>query len=285
MMDQPANRDQVNYWNAVAGEKWVRFERLLDDAFEPVSARVLDLANIRSGQSVIDIGCGTGAQTLMVSERIGPEGSVLAADVSRPMLERARARAQAQGAGNIRFELCDAQTHDFARDAFDAIVSRFGVMFFDDPVAAFSNLRTALRPGGILAFASWARAEENPWFSMPKRIAVERLGEPAPSDPDAPGPLAFRNIDRVAGILKRAGYSDISAVKEGFKLRFDASVEDVAELAGNIGPAARLANEKQAGEQDMAAIRHAISRHLEAMRNGASIEITGQINLFTASTA
>src|SRR5881296_2393320 len=204
-----ANAEQIRYWNEAAGPKWVSFQKVIDAQIAPLGERAMDRASIGPGERVADVGCGCGDTTITLATRVGPQGLVLGVDISTPMLERAVATARAAGVVNIRFENADAQTHRLAPSAFDVVYSRFGVMFFTDPVAAFTNLRAALRPGGRLAFVCWQALPENPWLFVPLRAAAQHLTLPPPPAPDAPGPFAFADPERVRGILARAGFGDI----------------------------------------------------------------------------
>jgi len=169
----------------------------------------MDRAGIAPGERVIDVGCGCGDTTIALGRRVGPVGRVLGVDVSAPMLERAAETARAAGVANVRFENADAQTHRPSPSAFDVVYSRFGVMFFADPVAAFANLRAALRSGGRLAFVCWQALRQNPWLFLPLQAAAQHLTLPPPPAPDAPGPFAFADPERVRGILARAGFDEI----------------------------------------------------------------------------
>ena len=204
-----SNAEQIRYWNEAAGPKWVAFQKVIDAQISPLGEQVMDRAGIAPGERVSDVGCGCGDMTIALGRRVGPAGRVLGIDVSAPMLERAAETARAAGVTNVRFENADAQTHRLSPSAFDVVYSRFGIMFFTDPVAAFTNLRAALRPGGRLAFVCWQALPENPWLFVPLRAAAQHLTLPPPPAPDAPGPFAFADPERVRGILARAGFGDI----------------------------------------------------------------------------
>ena len=204
-----ANAEQIRYWNEAAGPKWVAFQKVIDAQISPLGEQAMDRAGIAPGERVIDVGCGCGDTTIVLGRHVGPAGRVLGIDVSAPMLERAAETARAAGVANVRLENADAQTHRLSPSAFDVVYSRFGVMFFTDPVAAFTNLRAALRPGGRLAFVCWQALPENPWLFVPLRAAAQHLTLPPPPAPDAPGPFAFADPERVRGILARAGFGDI----------------------------------------------------------------------------
>ncbi len=202
------NADQSQYWNQLAGPKWVDLEEALDEQFAPLGAIVMDRAQVAPGERVLDIGCGCGHTSLELARRVRPGGSVLGNDISTPMLERARARANHAGITNVRFESADAQTSAFEPAGFDLLYSRMGVMFFDDPLAAFENLLRTLRPGGHMGFVCWREFEENPWMSVPLSAAAKHITSPE-RRPGAPGPFALADPARVRPILEGAGFADV----------------------------------------------------------------------------
>jgi SAM-dependent methyltransferase len=178
----------------------VELQESLDNLLSGVLDHLLETAGVEPRQSVLDIGCGTGASVLALCERVGPDGMVEGLDISSQMLARARQRAQDAGLRNARLTLADAQVHPFERQLYDQVVSRFGVMFFSDTVAAFANIANAVKPGGRMTLASWGPLQENPWFSIPRAAAIAQLGEVPPVDPNAPGPMAFHDTERVLGM-------------------------------------------------------------------------------------
>ena len=204
------NAAQIEHWNGQAGETWARLQDRLDRQLEPLGLMAMDEAQIRKGWRILDIGCGTGQTSLELASRVGPEGRVSGADISRPMLELARRRAEAGAVANASFTEADAQHHDFGHGAFDLVFSRFGVMFFADPVAAFANLRTALRHGGRLNFVTWRPARDNQWVAVPMQAAFEHLPRPEAPAPGTPGEFAFAEPERVQSILQGAGFTDIA---------------------------------------------------------------------------
>ena len=204
-----ANAEQIKYWNETAGPKWVALQPAIDAQIGPLGRRAMDRGAIAPGERVVDIGCGCGSATLDLSRRVGPEGCVTGVDVSTRMIERAREVARAAGLANIRFQNTDAQTQQFSSGSVDLLYSRFGVMFFADPQRAFTNLRSALRPGGRLAFVCWQSLQQNPWMLVPMKAAAEHVAFPPPPGPEAPGPFSFADADRVRGILERSGFADV----------------------------------------------------------------------------
>lgn len=205
-MGGTANEAQAAHWNDRAGRTWVDLQPLLDRMFASFLPLLLEPLG-RDTRSVLDIGCGAGALTLAAAERLRSEARCLGVDISAPLVEAAEARAAAAGRTGVTFEVADAQTHSFEAGAFDAVVSRFGVMFFDDPVAAFANLHRATRTGGFLRFAAWRSPQENAFMGVTKR-AVGHLVEFPPSEPNAPGQFGFAERERVLGILADSGWRE-----------------------------------------------------------------------------
>ena len=204
------NDEQFEYWNGPEGQHWVDRDTLFDVMLSAFVDPLLDAAAITPDDRVLDVGCGHGA-TSRAAARRATNGAAVGLDISEPMLARARERAISEGVGNVEFVHADAQDHDFGDDAgsFDVLISRFGVMFFVDPVAAFTNLATALRPGGRVAFLCWQGIVANQWIAVPAAAMAPIVGPPDPPPPDAPGPFSFGDRDRVHGILDAAGFRDI----------------------------------------------------------------------------
>jgi SAM-dependent methyltransferase len=232
------NAQQIEYWNAQAGPRWVLHQELLDAQIAPLGRLVMERAGLRPGERVIDVGCGCGHTTLEVAERVGGGGEVVGIDVSAVMLERARERARAADARNVAFVQADAQSHAF-EPAFDLLYSRFGVMFFADPVAAFANLRRALRRSGRLAFVCWQPLARNPWMLVPLSAAAKHVELPAPPPSGAPGPFSLGEPEHVRGILEKAGFEGIGI--EPFEAELSiggGALERAVEFLLGIGPAA-----------------------------------------------
>jgi SAM-dependent methyltransferase len=231
----------------------------------------MDVAAVGAGEAVLDVGCGTGATLLRLAELAGPAGQVLGCDVSAPMLALARQRAA--GIAHVGIMQADAQAHRFPAAAFDAVVSRFGVMFFADPVAAFANLRQALRPGGRVAFVCWAPLADNPFFRLPMQAAVRRLGPVEPAPPRAPGPMAFGEPDYVREILAGAGYHDIVIDERRPDLLGLPTPAATADFVCEMGPVARLIAERQADGATAAAVHADIAEAFAAYQRDGRVRI------------
>jgi len=232
-MTETANAAMSDYWNAGAGETWARYQDQLDRQLASLGAEAMRALPLTSGCRVLDIGCGCGDTTLALAAAVGPAGSVVGVDISRPMLDVARARAAATPAAE--FVEADAQTADLGQGGFDAAFSRFGVMFFSDPPAAFANIRKALKPGAPLAFVCWRPFLDNPWMRDPMAAARDLLPPQPSPDPLAPGPFAFADADRVRAILGAAGFQDVAIAP--FDARIGGSgVEQTLGLTFRVGP-------------------------------------------------
>jgi SAM-dependent methyltransferase len=256
------NADQIRYWNETAGTKWVTLQAVLDVQIGPLGRRAMERGAVGPGDRVLDVGCGCGDTTLELAQRAGPNGQVTGVDLSGPMLGRARERARVAGV-SVEFVAADAQTHAFPPATLDLVFSRFGVMFFTDPTAAFRNLWQTLRPGGRLAFVCWQSLERNPWARLPLAAAARHLPLPPPPAPDAPGPFSFAEPARVRHILEGAGFRDLTLddVREPLILGGGGGVEETAELLLQIGPTATLLRDADpsAHAPVAAAIREAIA--------------------------
>jgi len=206
------DNEQEKLWNGPAGLAWVESQALLDRLFLPFEQRLASVVPAGSALQVLDIGCGTGSTTLAVAARLGAQGRCTGIDISGPMIATARARALARfgpASTAADFIVADAQRHAFEPAGVDLILSRFGVMFFDDPVAAFANLRRAARDTAALQLIAWRRAAENPFMTTAERAAAPLLPGLPPRRPDAPGQFAFADADRVRRILQQGGWADI----------------------------------------------------------------------------
>lgn len=206
---QAPNHDQAAFWNAAAGRTWAELQDLLDRVLAPFVEPVVQAGFPGVGGRVVDIGCGAGATTLAMARRLGPDGLALGVDISGPLVETARARAADAGLA-AAFVQADAQTYAFEPAAFDAAISRFGVMFFEDPEAAFANIRRSLRRDGRLAFVAWRSPAENPLVTTVARAAAPFLPPTPPPIPNAPGQFGFADGERTRSILEAAGWRDVA---------------------------------------------------------------------------
>ncbi len=226
------NLKQIEHWNGPAGKLWASHCGRNEYRLEHVQRALMEFAAPEPGMDVLDIGCGCGLTTLALAEAVSP-GSVTGLDVSAPMLEAARAAALEAGL-EVQFVETDASIHPF-RPEFDLVFSRFGVMFFADPVAAFANIRSALKPGGRLAFACWRAQADNPWTDAPYQAALDLLPPQEKQDPHAPGQFSFADGGHMKNVLTRAGFAQIRIESCDVPVNMGRNADEAAEEAMNRG--------------------------------------------------
>jgi SAM-dependent methyltransferase len=257
-MGEP-NAAQVEYWNSGAGPTWASLQAPLDRQLAPLGRQAMAALAPQAGERILDIGCGAGETTLELAQAVSPGGEVTGVDISRPLLDLARRRAE--GLASVRFVEGDAQVHSFAPASFDGVFSRFGVMFFADPAAAFANLRQALKPGGRLAFVCWRSPMENPILTAPMMAAAQHLPAPTPPEPGAPGPFAFADPERVRGVLDAAAFTDIGIAPLDLPIG-GGNLEDALELALKVGPLGGLLRDNpDKREVAIGAVRALLAQH------------------------
>jgi len=273
---QPPATDQAALWNGPSGHAWVEAQETLDQMLKPFED--LLLAGVPgSAHAVLDVGCGTGSTTLAVARTLGPTGRCTGIDISEPMLALARERAARAGA-NATFVHADAQRYAFEPATVDAIVSRFGVMFFDDAVAAFANLRRAARPGAALRFVAWRSAADNPFMTTAERAAAPLLPQLPPRQPDAPGQFFFASRERVHTTLTSSGWTDVAIEAADVTCEFPARALD-AYLA-RLGPVGTVLSD--ADEATRVRVTQAIRPAFDRYVQGDVLRFTGACWLATA---
>ena len=231
---QHVNRDQSALWNEGSGRTWVELQNVLDDTLAPFEKLLIEEAFPGEGGRVLDIGCGAGATTLAMARRLGPNGLCLGVDISEPLTAAAKARAASERVSSAAFVQADAQTHEFEPNGFDSVISRLGVMFFDDPVAAFANIKRAARPRAKLRFVAWRGPADNPFMTAASKAAGPLLPNISTPDPHAPGRFAFADADRVRHILEASGWKDVDV--RAVDLPGNIAEKDLLPYATKLGP-------------------------------------------------
>ena len=267
-------------WKARAAP-WLKVETEIDTAHAPVRASLIKRANLQTGQSVLDIGPGAGISLLDAAKAVGQAGRVTGIEIAPPFAERALARVPE----NVEVLIGDAANYPFDPASFDAAISLFGVMFFEDPVAAFANIRKSCEPGAALTFACWGPPHVNPWFSVPGRVASEVLGAGTTFDPDAPGPMALGERDKINRLLSKAGWS-IEIETEELYLTPLGSPNEVSELQMTIGAAAlRMGAAREAGtltDAHKEAIRAGLIAEFSNLVTDGAVQVPAQIHFVRA---
>lgn len=277
-----ANTEQAEFWARMA-PTW----RELEDRLEQVSAHpgelAMDRAGLRPGQRVVDLGCGLGRTTLELAARVGPGGEATGVDISAGMLEAARERAERLGVANVEFVHADVQVHDLGTARFDAAYSRFGVMFFTDPVAAFGNVRDAMAPGGTLSFVCWQTVFDNEWMLIPGAAVAEVTGSlPAMPGPGEPGPFSLSDPARVRAVLEAAGFGSVDVTPHNDHLVI--SEDQIPEVAAvSVRSGAGREALKDADQDTRQRAVAAIEAALRARVNDGQVRATRGVLLVTAT--
>jgi len=262
------NTDQAEHWNTGDGvAHWVRNQDRYDRMNAPFAAMILDAAGLRPGTDVLDVGCGCGGTTLAAARLVAP-GQAVGLDLSGPMLARARAGAEADGLGNAEFRQGDAQVHALEPGRFGAVLSRFGVMFFADPVAAFANIRSAARPEGRLAFVCWQPMAANQWLTLPRAALAEHVPPGGFGSGDGPGMFAFADPDRIRQVLAGAGWRDVTVTSEQAQILVGGggSVDEAVEFlrTGTMARTMLAGARPDTAARAIASVRDALARHADA---------------------
>lgn len=231
------NVKQSEFWEELAPD-WIASVEHTELVSASFGESTMDRLSLRSGQSVLDVGCGTGSTTLELARKVGSDGRAVGVDISPAMIAAAIDGADAAHLSNASFFTADAQVEPFAPATFDAIFSRFGVMFFDDPKSAFTNLRSALRPEGVLAFACWENIFLNEWMFVPGSAVLSVTGSlPPMPGPGEPGPFSLADRSGIESLLRDSGFTsvDVASQAETVTMR-DQEIDSLVALSRRVGP-------------------------------------------------
>ena len=263
-----SNDEFTAFWNNVLVDKFERFRDILLDGLSCHSEAPLRTLEIAQGARALDVGCGWGDTAIALARKVGPSGSVLGLDCCDVFLEKGRKDARAAGLANVRFVAADVQTYRFQPD-FDFCFSRFGMMFFSNPVAAMRNIRSALKPGGRLMFVTWRTIEDNPWVRVPKELVLNFLPPPGENAQTCgPGPFSMANPEVVTAQLKAAGFEDARFERTDGRVMVGTTVEQAMDFQLALGPAGEIFREAgvdaELRRQEIEdALRTELSHHLK----------------------
>jgi SAM-dependent methyltransferase len=269
--------DQAAFWNGPGGKMWLASYDRIQRSVAPFGKAALAAAKAQPGERVLDVGCGTGTTTAELARAVGHKGRVLGVDISETLIGAARQHPL----DNASFEVHDAASYPFDAAAFDLVFSRFGVMFFGDPVAAFKNLRRALRPTGRLVFVCWRTPMENPWGLVPMRAAAPHLPPMARPGPEDPGQYAFGDRARVERILKEAGFGAPTFRALDDQILMGKTIPDVLDNLGKFGQLARLFADST--PEQVAKAKAAIGEALKPHAGPEGVQLAGACWLVSAA--
>jgi SAM-dependent methyltransferase len=272
----------VQYWNSAHTRAWADEHEAIDRLFAGLTQVALDHAAPQLGERVVDIGCCSGTSVLELAARVGPGGYVLGADVSKPSVEKGRERITAAGVHQAEITLCDVSTHIFPANSFDLVFSRFGVMFFADPVATFANIRNAMKSDGRLGLAVFRTPQENKWATAALAAVRHMLPSIAPPGPEEPGQFSWADPARVHRILASAGFRDVSLTPHdpAMPLAARGGAAEAANFMLRVGPALRAI--KDISEQQRNEVRAALEAFFQTHEGPQGIVLPGAIWLVTA---
>ncbi len=270
--------EQQRMWNGVSGRAWIDAQELLDQMYKPFEDLLSDAVAAQSARSVLDVGCGTGGTTLAIARRLGAKGDCTGIDISEPMIAVALARAERERVP-ARFICANAQVHPFEPVSVDMIVSRFGVMFFDDPVRAFANLRRAATNNAELRCIAWRSAEDNPFMTTAERAAASLLPNVPPRQPDAPGQFGLANRQRVSTILAESGWSDVDLQPIDVACSFPE--QDLIPYLTRFGPLARVLPEAE--EWTRGRVIETVRAAFDPYVHGGDVRFTAACWMITAA--
>lgn len=240
---EPQQTEFVKFWNEILVPKFVRWKHVLVGGLSLHSDAIFPKLEVNPGERVMDAGCGFGDTACWLAERVGPEGEVVGIDCCEAFLDYGREEAAAKGLGNVRFEVADIETRSFDGD-FDMVFSRFGTMFFANPVAALRNIRTALKPGGRFVQIVWRARADNHWGTVPKEVLLRHLPEPGDdAQTCGPGPFSMADEELVTGQMKAAGFEHIAFERVDAPFRTGDDVEDAIAFQLAVGPAGEVYRE------------------------------------------
>jgi ubiquinone/menaquinone biosynthesis C-methylase UbiE len=277
MHDNP-NAEMAAMWNGASGQAWLDEQPLLDRTYARIEILLADAVAASGTRSVLDVGCGAGATTLAIARRLGPAAQVTGVDISEPLIALARQRAE-KTAASVRFVLADAQTHAFKPASFDLMVSRFGVMFFEDPIAAFANLHRAATPAGEMRLVVFRSVTENPFMTTAERAAAPLLAKLPSRKPDGPGQFAFADREHVRNLLESAGWSQIEFAPLDVPCSFP--VADLQRYFTRLGPLGQALRE--ADEATRRRVIHDVSASFEPFIDGPEVKFVAACWLISAA--
>ena len=281
MPENIINDEQYEYWNKGIGQKWVKEDNSLNERFAILTKEFFSRANINKNEKVLDIGCGGGITSFEASKLVGKDGYVLGADISEILLDLAKKNYS--NIENLEFKYCDVQNYKFKKNIFSKVISRFGVMFFENPIVAFRNIYNSIQDGGSLHFVCWTNILENEFFTAAANIIIKHLNKEFPQVTRAPGPFAFSEKKYVKQILNASGFKDIKVDKIYTSIStYDDSKKD-GELLFNIGLAGRLLAEENLSEEELSKIKNKIIEMAQKRQIDGKINYKACLNFVSAT--
>ena len=275
------NDEQHEFWNKGIGQKWVKEDNSMNERFAILTKEFFVRANINKNEKVLDIGCGGGITSFEASKLVGKDGFVLGADISKILLDLAKRNFS--NIENLEFKYCDVQNFNFKKNVFSKVISRFGVMFFKNPIAAFKNIYNSIQDGGSLHFVCWTNVMENEFFTAAANVIIEQLNREFPEVTRAPGPFAFSEKRYVKEILNVSGFKKINVDKVYTFISTNDDAEKDGDLLFNIGLAGRLLAEENLSEEELSKIKNKIIEMAQKRQIDGKINYKACLNFVSAT--
>ena len=281
MTHKIVNDEQFEFWNEGIGQWWVDEDESMNERLSILTEELFLKSNIKKDDKVLDIGCGGGQTTFEVSEMVGENGYVLGADISKILLDLAKSKYA--NTKNLEFKLCDVQNYEFRENSFNKVISRFGVMFFENPIEAFKNIYDSLQEGGSLNFVCWTNVMENEFFTDPTNIIIRHLNKDFPEITRSPGPLAFSEEKYINEILSNSGFKNIKVEKVYSLITTNDSPEKNGELLLSIGLGGRLLADANLSKKELSVIRDEMVEISQKRQKNGKITYKACLNYVSAT--
>ena len=276
-----ANEEQFELWNEGIGKKWVEEDDSMNERLSILTKELFLRLNINRGDKILDIGCGGGQTSFEASEIVGENGYVVGADISKILLDLANSKYA--NTKNLEFKLCDVQNYEFRENSFNKVISRFGVMFFENPIEAFKNIYNAIQEGGSLNFVCWTNVMENEFFTDPTNIIIRHLNKDFPEITRSPGPLAFSEEKYINEILSNSGFKNIKVEKVYSLITTNDSPEKNGELLLSIGLGGRLLADANLSKKELSVIRDEMVEISQKRQKNGKITYKACLNYVSAT--
>jgi ubiquinone/menaquinone biosynthesis C-methylase UbiE len=253
MSHKIVNEEQFEFWNEGIGKKWVEEDNSMNERLSILTKELFLRSNINRDDKILDIGCGGGQTTFEASEMVGENGYVIGADISKILLDLAKSKYA--NTKNLEFKYCDVQNYEFRENSFNKVISRFGVMFFENPIEAFKNIYNSIQEGGSLNFVCWTNVMENEFFTDPTNIIIKHINKEFPEITRAPGPLAFSEADYVKEILASSKFKNVKVEKVYSSISTNDSAKKDGDLLLKLGLGGRLLADANLSKKELSVIR------------------------------
>ena len=281
MTHKIVNDEQFEFWNEGIGKKWVEEDDSMNERLSILTKELFLRSNINRDDKILDIGCGGGQTTFEASELVGENGYVIGADISKILLDLAKSKYA--NTKNLEFKYCDVQNYEFRENSFNKVISRFGVMFFENPIEAFKNIYNSIQEGGSLNFVCWTNVMENEFFTDPTNIIIKHINKEFPEITRAPGPLAFSEADYVKEILASSKFKNVKVEKVYSSISTNDSAKKDGDLLLKLGLGGRLLADANLSKKELSVIRDEMIEISQKRQKNGKITYKACLNYVSAT--